>query len=76
MKAFYHPSKTNLKKSETWFCRRKTAEDGDVKINISLNITLTLTLNITSFALLDQWNENNSIEKVKVYFSLVFYDED
>ena len=73
MKAFYHPSKTNLKKYETWFCRRKAAEDGDVKINVSLNITLTL--NITSFALLDQWNENNSIEKVKVYFSLVFYED-
>ena len=37
---------------------------------------LTLPLNITSFALLDQWNENHSIEKVRVYFSLVFYDED
>ena len=26
--------------------------------------------------LLDKWNVNKSIEKVKVYFSIVFYDED
>ena len=29
-----------------------------------------------SFALLDKWNVKYSIEKVKVYFSIVFYDKD
>ena len=31
---------------------------------------------VLRFALLDEWNVNNSIEKVKVYFSIVFYDKD
>ena len=34
-----------------------------------------LWFNITTFALLDKWNVNNSIEKVKFYISIVFYDE-
>ena len=28
------------------------------------------------FALLDKWNVNNALEKVKVYLSIVFYNED
>ena len=28
---------------------------------------------VPSFALLDEWNVNNSIEKLKIYFSIVFY---
>ena len=31
---------------------------------------------ISSFTLPDKWNVNNYIEKVEVYFSVVFYDED
>ena len=44
IKALYLPSKTNLKKSETQFCRRKTAKDGNVKINVSSNIPCTFLL--------------------------------
>ena len=35
IKAFCLTSKTNFKKSETGFCRRKTAEDNNAKINFS-----------------------------------------
>ena len=38
MKVFYLPRKTNPKQSETQFCRRKTAEDNDAKINVFPNI--------------------------------------
>ena len=31
---------------------------------------------VLSFALLDKWNVNKSIEKMTAYFSIVFYDED
>ena len=31
---------------------------------------------VLRFALLDKWHVNNSIEKVKFYFFIVFYDED
>ena len=31
---------------------------------------------VLNFLLLDKWDVNNSIEKVKLYFSIVFYDED
>ena len=38
IKASYLPSKTNYMKSETWFCRQKTAaEDSNIK-NVSPNI--------------------------------------
>ena len=47
MKSFYLPNKTNKKKFETRFCKRKTAEDKNVKINISLNITCTFLLYIS-----------------------------
>ena len=30
---------------------------------------------VLGFGLLDKWNVNNSIEKVKVYFSTVFYED-
>ena len=44
IKAFYLPNKTTQKKSEKWFCRQKTAEDNNAKINISPNIPWTLLL--------------------------------
>ena len=45
IKASYLLSKTNYIKSETWFCRQKTAaEDTNVKINISPNIPCTFLL--------------------------------
>ena len=44
MKAFSLPSKTNKRKSETQFCKQKTAEDDNAKINVSPNITCTLLL--------------------------------
>ena len=31
---------------------------------------------VLNFLLLDKWDVNNSVEKVKLYFSIVFYDED
>ena len=40
IKAFYLLSKINQKKSETWFCRRKAAED-NAKINVSPNTPRT-----------------------------------
>ena len=44
VKAFYLPSKTNQKKSETRFCRRMTAEDDNAKKNVSPNIPCTFLL--------------------------------
>ena len=44
IKAFYLPNKTIYKKSEAQFCRRKTAEDNDAKINVFLNIPCTFLL--------------------------------
>ena len=44
MKVFYLPIKANQKKSETRFCRRKTAEDDNAKINVSPNIPCTFLL--------------------------------
>ena len=44
IKAFYLPNKTILKKSETSFCGRKTAEDNNVKINVFPNISCTFLL--------------------------------
>ena len=44
MKAFYLPNKTILKKSETWFCRRKTAEDNNTKIKVFPNMPSTFLL--------------------------------
>ena len=41
---FYLPSKTILKKSETWLCREKTAEDSNTKINFFPNIPCTFLL--------------------------------
>ena len=41
MKAFYYPSKTNWKKSGTWFFRWKTAEDNNSKLNVFPNIPCT-----------------------------------
>ena len=83
--------KQQKKKSETRFCRRKIAKDDNVKINVSKNITCAPFCSsklvyffkfsfwenqVLNFALIDEWNVNNSIEKVKVYFSIVFYDKD
>ena len=90
IKAFYLPNETNWKKFETRFCRRKTAEDDNAKINISSNIPVPFCSSkpvhffkyslrekqVLSFALLDKWNVNNSVEKMKIYFSIVFYDDD
>ena len=59
-----------------------------VKINVFTNILWTFLLfkarhffqfsfrekRVLSFPLLDKWNVHNSIEMVKVYFSIVFYD--
>ena len=39
IKAFYLPSKMNLKKSEALVCRRTTVEDNNAKINGPPNIT-------------------------------------
>ena len=38
------PNKTNQKKFQAWFCRKKTAEDNNLKINIFLNILCTFLL--------------------------------
>ena len=43
-KTIYLPGKTNLKKFETWYCRRTTAENYNVKVNASLNIPCTFLL--------------------------------
>ena len=40
----YLLSKTNEKKSETWFCRRTTVEDNNAKINVSPNKPCTFLL--------------------------------
>ena len=48
--AFYLPNKTILKKSETRFCRRKSAEDDNANINAPLNIPCTFLLfNVSAF---------------------------
>ena len=44
IKAFYLSSKTNLKKSEAWFCRRTTDEDNHVKLNVFPNIPCAFLL--------------------------------
>ena len=44
VKAFYLPSKTNQKKSETRFCRRKIAEVNNAKIKFSPNIPCTFLM--------------------------------
>ena len=44
IKAFFLPNKTILKKSDTRFCRRKTAEDNNTKINDFPNIPCTCLL--------------------------------
>ena len=44
LKAFYLPNKTTEKKSETQFCRRKTAEDNNAKIKVLSNIPCTFFL--------------------------------
>ena len=44
IKAFYVPNKIFWKKSETRFCRRKTAEDSNAKINIFPNMPCTFSL--------------------------------
>ena len=44
MKAFYLPRESNQKKFETRFCRRKTTEGNNVKINVSMNIPCTFLL--------------------------------
>ena len=44
IKTFYIPIKTNQKKSETRFYRRKTAEDDNATINVSANIPCTFLL--------------------------------
>ena len=91
IKAFYLPSKTNKeKKFKTRFCRRKTDGNDKVKINLFPNIPCTFLFfkasvflqillpdkRVLGFTLLDKWGVNNSIGKVNVYFSIVFYDED
>ena len=44
IETFYLPSKTNLKRYETWFCRWKTAQDDNAKIKFSPNIPGTFLL--------------------------------
>ena len=44
IKVFHLPIKTNFKKSEARFCRQKTAENGNAKINVSPNIPCTFLL--------------------------------
>ena len=44
IKAFYLPKKTISKKSETRFCRRKTAEDNNAKIKVFPNMPCTFLL--------------------------------
>ena len=44
IETFYLPSKMNLKKYETWFCRGKTAQDDNAKIKFSPNIPGTFLL--------------------------------
>ena len=44
IKAFYLLRKTNQKKSEKWFCRWKTVEVNNAKINFSLNIPCSILL--------------------------------
>ena len=43
-KSLLSPKQNNLKKSETWFCRWKTGEDNNPKINIFSNIPWTFLL--------------------------------
>ena len=42
IKPFYLPNKTNQKKSETWFCRQKTAKDDNSNKNVPSNMPYTL----------------------------------
>ena len=44
IKAFYFPSKTNQKKFEKYFCKGKTVEDDNGKINVSSNIPCAFLL--------------------------------
>ena len=44
IRAFYLPSKTNKKKIETQFCKRKSAGNDNAKINVSSNIPCTFLL--------------------------------
>ena len=44
LKAFYLPNKTTWKKSETRFCRRKTPENNNAKINIFQHLPCTFLL--------------------------------
>ena len=44
IKAFYFSNKTIWRKSETGFCRRKTAEDNNAKIVVFPNIPCTFLL--------------------------------
>ena len=88
IKSFYFPREKTKRNSRNDF--RRTAEDDDAKINVSLNIHCTFLLfkasaflqffwwekRFLSFAPRDKWNISNSIEQVKVYFSIAFYNED
>ena len=66
VKAFYLPSKTNQKKSETRFCRPKSAEDSNAKINVSPNISCTfLIFKASAFF---------QIFVPKIYFSVKFWE--
>ena len=65
IKAFYLLNKTNLKKSETRFCRQKTAEDGNDKINVSPSIPCTFLLFKASALLQIFYQENQSFENVR-----------
>ena len=47
-KSLLSPEQNKLKKSETRFCRRKTAEENNAKINVSPNIPSTFFLFKTS----------------------------
>ena len=78
--------KQQKKKSETRFCRRKIAKDErfqEYNLYTFLLFKASVFLQIFflrkpsfKFCIIDEWNVNNSIEKVKVYFSIVFYDKD
>ena len=88
-KSFLSPEQNKSKEIHSMMTITITAEHVYVKINVSPNTNLHLLAlqmecsflkfsyqgkRVLSFELLHKWNVNNSIEKVKVYFSIVFDD--
>ena len=74
----------------TWICVRKTVKADNVKKTFpriylvsffSSKLAHFLKFSFRekrdlNFVLIDKWNVNNSIEKVEVYFYIMFYEED